>query len=177
MNTLKITLSLILLITGTVAAQDYSTTCREQMNVLSYFAGHWRGEAKVTQQGGVVINVAQEETIEYKLDSLLLQVEGVGRTKTDLSKISFHALAYISYNAAKKNYEMKSFLKDGKQTDAFFTVVEKNRYDWGFDVPGGKIVYHITIDQAARQWTEKGEFSRDGTQWYPFYEMTLTKQL
>lgn len=177
MNTLKLTISLLILITATAAAQDYSIVCREQMNVLSYFAGRWQGEAKVTQQGGVVIDVAQEETIEYELDSLILHVEGVGRRKTDLSKIHFHALALISYNAAKKSYEMKSFLKDGKQTDAFFTVVEKNRYDWGFDVPGGKIVYHITIDPDKRQWNEKGEFSRDGTQWFPFFEMNLTKQL
>ena len=177
MNTSKTLLGMMVLIAGTVTAQDYSTVCREQMNALSYFAGNWRGEAKVTQQGGVVISVSQEETIEFKLDSLVLQVEGVGRKKTDPPTISFHALGYISYNAAKKSYEMKSYLKDGRQTDAFFTVVEKNRYDWGFDVPGGKIVYHITIDQATRQWSERGEFSRDGTQWYPFFEMTLTKQL
>jgi hypothetical protein len=177
MNRLKIIISLTLLLSGTVTAQDFSTVCREQMNQLSYFAGRWKGEAKVTQQGGVVINVAQEETIEYKLDSLLLEVEGVGRKPTEPSNISFHALGYISYNAVKKSYEMKSFLKDGRQTDAYFTMVEKNRYDWGFDVPGGKIVYHIIIDPATRQWKETGEFSRDGTQWYPFYEMTLTKQL
>ena len=171
----KIALSLIVFLAGTINAQDYSTLCREQMDALSFLSGKWRGDAKITQQGGVVVSVTQEETIEYKLDSLVLQVEGVGRNKTAPADISFHALAYINYNAAKKGYEMKSYLKDGKQTDAFFKVVDANRYDWGFDVPGGKIVYHITIDPATRQWNEKGEFSRDGTQWYPFFEMNLTK--
>ena len=146
------------------------------MNVLSFMAGKWKGDATVTQQGGVTIQVAQEENIEYKLDSLILQFEGTGRRKDDLTKISFHALAYINYNASKKNYEMKSFLMDGKQTDAFFKVVEKNKYDWGFDVPGGKILYHITIDPVAKKWNEKGSFSPDGNQWYPFFEMNLTKQ-
>lgn len=177
MKKIKLSLFLIVIISGTVTAQDFSTVCREQMNVLSYLAGQWRGEATITQQGGVVIQVAQEETIQYKLDSLLLQVEGVGRNKTDLTNISFHALGYISYNAAKKSYEMKSYLKDGRQTEAFFKIVEKNRYDWGFDVPGGKVIYHITINPAEHTWNEKGEFSRDGTQWYPIFEMNLTKQL
>jgi len=177
MKIIKITLGLIVILAGTINAQDHSTLCREQMNALSFLAGRWQGEAKITQQGGVVINVTQEETIEYKLDSLVLQVEGMGRNKTAPAAISFHALAYINYNAAKNSYEMKSYLKDGRQTDAYFKVVEKNKFDWGFDVPGGKIVYHITIDPATRQWNEKGEFSRDGTQWYPFMEMNLTKQL
>jgi hypothetical protein len=176
MNPLKISLFLIVTASGTLTAQDYTSVCREQMNSLSQLAGQWHGNATITQPGGVVVHVAQEETIEYKLDSLLLQVEGVGRNKTDLSSISFHALALINYNASKKNYEMKSYLKDGKQTDAFFRIVEQNRYDWGFDVPGGKVIYHIVIDPVKRTWMEKGEFSRDGTTWYLFFEMNLTRK-
>lgn len=156
-------------------AQDLSKLCKEQMNVLSGFSGRWKGDATMTQQGGITIQLVQEETIEYKLDSLILQFEGIGRKTNDQTKISFHALAFVNYNALKKNYEMKSFLMDGKQTDAFFKVIEKNKYDWGFDVPGGKIVYHITLDPIAKKWHEKGEFSPDGSQWYPFFEMNLTK--
>jgi len=177
MKFLNVTFILTVLLTGTINAQDHSTLCRQQMNVLSYLCGKWSGEAKITQPGGVVVNAIQDETIEYKLDSLILQVEGIGRNKAEPTNIFFHALAYINYNAAKNSYEMKSFLKDGKQTDAYFKIVEKNKYDWGFDVPGGKIVYHISIDPATRQWNEKGEFSRDGTQWYPFFEMNLTKKM
>lgn len=146
------------------------------MNVLASFTGKWKGDATLTQQGGSTIQVIQEETIDFKLDSLVLQFEGIGRKKTEPSKISFHALAYVNYNARKNSYEMKSFLQDGRQTDAYFKVIEKNKYDWGFDVPGGKIVYHITLDPIAKKWHEKGEFSPDGTQWYPFFEMNLTKQ-
>lgn len=177
MKILKLTLSLTVFLAGTINAQDNSTVCREQMNALSHLSGKWRGDARIVQPGGVVVNVTQEETIEYKLDGLVLQVEGVGRNKNEPASISFHALAFINFNASKNSYEIKSYLKDGKQTDAYFKVVEANRYDWGFDVPGGKIVYHIIIDPANHQWNEKGEFSRDGAQWYPFFEMNLTKQL
>ncbi len=169
-------LFLMLIVSSSLIAQDVSKVCKEQMNVLSYFTGKWKGDATITQQGGVTVQVAQEETIELKLDSLILQFEGIGRTKTNLNKISFHALAFVSYNAMKKNYEMKSYLMDGKQTDAYFKVIEKNKFDWGFDVPGGKIVYHITLDPIAKKWYEKGEFSPDGSKWYPFFDMTLTKQ-
>lgn len=176
MKTIQL-LFLMLILSSATMAQDFSKTCKEQMNLLSFFTGKWKGDATITQQGGLVVQVAQEETIEYKLDSLILQFEGIGRRKNDLTKISFHALAYVSYNAMKNNYEMKSFLMDGKQTEAFFKVVDKNKYDWGFDVTGGKIVYHITVDQTARKWNEKGEFSPNGIQWYPFFEMNLTKEL
>ena len=59
------------------------------MNSLSFLNGKWRGDAKVTQPGGVVVNVAQEETIEYKLDSLLLQVEVLEGTKLNLRLFPF----------------------------------------------------------------------------------------
>lgn len=145
------------------------------MRQLKFFAGRWKGDATITQQGGVVVNVNQEEAIEFRLDSLILQLEGVGRKKTEPGKISFHALGFINFIAAKNKFEMKSFLMDGKQTDAFFKIVDTNKYDWGFDVPGGKIVYHITVDPKIRTWNEIGEFSSDGTQWHPFFEMNLTK--
>jgi len=124
MKFLNVTFILTVLLTGTINAQDHSTLCRQQMNVLSYLCGKWSGEAKITQPGGVVVNAIQDETIEYKLDSLILQVEGIGRNKAEPTNIFFHALAYINYNAAKNSYEMKSFLKDGKQTDAYFKIVE-----------------------------------------------------
>ena len=113
MKTIKL-LCLILAFSGNAMAQDFSKVCKEQMNVLSFFAGKWKGDATIVQPGGVTIQVAQEEVIEFKLDSLILQMEGVGRRKNDLTKISFHALAYINFNATKKNYEMKLLSSDKK---------------------------------------------------------------
>ena len=57
----------------------------------------------------------------------------------------------------------------------YFNMVADNQYTWGFDVPTGKIKYSITLSPQAKTWYEKGEFLPDGTQWFPFLEMNLTK--
>ena len=166
---------LALIISSASLAQDQSAIAREKMRKLSFIAGQWKGEALISQRSAPPIKVNQEEKIEWQLDSLVLCLEGTGRKQSDPDKISFHAFAVINYNVTTQSYNMRSFLMDGKQTDAFFNEVGENKFDWGFDVPGGKVVYHITLDPANRKWTEKGEFSRDGKQWFTTVEMNLTK--
>ena len=148
---------------------------KQKMKKLAIMVGRWKGEATVSQRGGAPLKVNQEEKIEWQLDSLLITFEGTGRRQDDPSKVSFHAFAVVNFNSTTQSFNMRSFLMDGKQTDAFFKEVGENKFDWGFDVPGGKIVYHITLDPINKKWNEKGEFSSDGTQFYPFFEMNLTK--
>ena len=150
-------------------------TAKQKMKKLEFMAGKWKGEATVSQRGGAPIKVNQEENIVWQLDGLVLTFEGTGRNQDDPSKVSFHAYAVVNYNITTSSYNMRSFLMDGKQTDAYFNEVGENKFDWGFDVPGGKIVYHITLDPVNKTWNEKGEFSPDGTQRYPFFEMNLKK--
>ncbi len=168
-------LCLMLVMSSAAIGQDSSKAAREKMKKLNFMAGRWKGEATVSQRGGAPIKINQEEKIEWQLDSLVLLVEGIGRKQDEPDKIGFHALAFINYNTTSQAYSMRSFLMDGKQTDAFFNEVGENKFDWGFDVPGGKILYHITLDPVNKKWNEKGEFSPDGIQFYPFFEMNLTK--
>jgi len=176
MKNLNTLICLMLIISASATAQDHSKIAREKMGKLAFMAGRWKGEALVSQRGGPPIKVNQEEKIEWQLDSLILSFEGIGRRQSEPDKVSFHAFAVVNYNITTQSYNMRSFLMDGKQTDAFFTEVGENKFDWGFDVPGGKIVYHITLDPTNKKWNEKGEFSPDGKQWYPTFEMNLIKQ-
>jgi len=154
-------------------AQDAKVN-RENLRKLDFMAGNWKGEATIQQRGGAPIKVVQEEKIEWRLDSLVLTVEGTGKDLLT-KKVNFHAFAVIAYNQQTKQLGMKSFTLEGRQMDAYFNVVADNQYMWGFDVPTGKIKYSITISPQAKTWYEKGEFSPDGTQWFPFMEMNLTK--
>src|SRR5687768_13679601 len=144
-----------------LAQSPPSEAAKQKMKKLAFMVGRWKGEATISQRGGAPIKVNQEEKIEYQLDSLLITFEGTGRTQADPSKVSFHAFAVINFNLTTQTFNMRSFLMDGKQTDAYFTEVGENKYDWGFDVPGGKIIYHITLDPVNKKWNEKGEFSPD----------------
>ncbi len=168
-------LCMMLMMAGAVIGQDTSKTAREKMKKLNLMAGRWKGEATVSQRGGAPIKVTQEENIKWELDSLVLTFEGTGRKQDDPTKVSFHAFAIVNFNITTQEYNMRSFLMDGKQTDAYFKEVGENKFDWGFDVPGGKVIYHITLDPVNKKWNEKGEFSPDGTQFYPFFEMNLNK--
>ncbi len=85
-----------------------------------------------------------------------------------------HALAILSYDQPSGQYKFKSYLRDGRSTDAWFTVLGDNQYQWGFDIPRSKIRYNITIDSGKKTWKEVGEFLH-GPNWRKFFEMNLVK--
>lgn len=149
---------------------------KQEMQKLSYFVGKWKGEAVARQRDGSTTKVIQEENIEYRLDNTLLLIEGTGRNPENLNEITFNALAVVSYDEAAKEFRFRSHLRDGKQTDAYFKALGDNHFEWGFDIPGNaKMRYDIKLDPKAKTWLETGEYSPDGTTWYKFIELKLTK--
>ena len=142
------------------------------MQKLSYLAGDWKGNATVRNPNGT-LTLEQSEHIEWKMDGMVLSIEGTG---TDQGKVMFKAMAVVNYDPAQQQFKFKSFVKEGFSTDAYFNVVSENKFEWGFDIPsGGKSRYTITLDPNKKSWYEVGEFSRDGSTWMKFIEMNLTK--
>ncbi len=174
---LYVTLVFILVQITNTLAQDQSHTNREQLTPLRYFIGNWKGTATIRKQDGITIKVNQEEKVTWQLDSLLLNFEGIGKDPVT-NKQAFHAFALVFYNPDTKQLGMKSFTNEGLQTDAYFTVVSENKFEWGFDLKEnrGKIKYTITLSPKDKTWFEQGEFSPNGNQWYPFITMNLIKQ-
>lgn len=165
---------LFLAITSHVLAQrpDFSAQCKSEMQKLSYLAGDWKGEATVKNPNGT-ITLMQTEHIEWKLDGMVLSIEGIGREQ---DKITFHALAVVNFDPADQQLKFKSFLKEGSSTNAYFKVLQENKFEWGFDIPsGGKSRYTITLDPSKKTWYEAGEYSRDGNTWFRFIELNLIK--
>jgi hypothetical protein len=178
--TIKIRFSLILLLLSlsrlsfAQGPPDYSALCKEEMKKLSYLAGIWKGEAKVRQGPGPELIIAQEEKIEYRLDGTLLAIEGTGRDAH--GNIVFNAMGLLNYDAPNKKFKFRSYMKDGRSADAYFTVLEENKYEWGFDIPsGGKSKYTITLDPKEKTWHEKGEYTGDGNNWFTFIDLMLKK--
>lgn len=158
------------------APPDYSDLCREQMRKLAYFAGEWEGAATMRTGPGPEQTIKQSEYVQYKLDSTVLVIEGTGRD--DNNQVVFNALAVVNFNAPTRDYALRSYLKDGRTTAAYFNVVEENKFEWGFDIPGntGKVRYTIILDPDAKTWHEVGEFSADGAAWMKFIDMRLRKK-
>lgn len=178
MKTLTTFFTLLLALSVTsVVAQNPAKVNRDQLAPFSFMVGSWKGTASIQQQGGAAIKVNQEEKISWQLDSTLIHIEGIGRDPIT-NKKNFHAYAILYYNPTSQQLGMKSFTMEGRQTDAYFKVLTENKFEWGFDLPGnrGKIKYLITLSTQDKTWEEKGEFSQDGTQWFPFMSMNLMKQ-
>lgn len=152
---------------------DFSLLCKEEMNKLSYLIGDWRGTANVKSQNGAQV-MDQTEHISWNLDGLIISIEGVG---TEQGKIGFHAFAVLSFDPFAKRYKFRTFVKEGYTTDAYFLLLDDNKFEWGFDIPtGGKTKYTITLNPKNKTWYEKGEYAPDGATWTTFIEMNLVKQ-
>jgi hypothetical protein len=156
-------------------APDMSKPVKEKMAVLSNWAGRWKGEG-VVYRGPQGSKSSVDEQIEWKLDGTVLLINGVGKTSEGASeKIVHEALGVLTYDVYKNEYKFRSWLRTGITTEAWFKVTGDNKYEWGFDVPNGKIKYSITLDPAKKTWNEVGEFSQEGIDWMKFFEMNLTK--
>ena len=152
---------------------------KEKLQAFAGWVGEWQGEGSIQMGPGASKKSAVIEKIESRLDGTILVIEGTGTSLDPAMKpgtIVHHAFAVLSYDATSQEYKFKTYLFDGKSTEAWFKVLGDNKFTWGFDVPSGKIRYNITIDPGKKTWNEVGEFSKDETQWMKFFEMNLTKK-
>ncbi|MEQ9413066.1 MAG: hypothetical protein RIF39_04515 [Cyclobacteriaceae bacterium] len=169
---------IILILTSLVGTQlmaqprDFSAQCKSEMKKLAYFVGDWKGTAVIQTPNGPQ-TLVQTEHIKWELDGVVLSIEGIGREN---DKVTFNALAFVNFNPASQEFQFRSYLKEGYATDAYFKVLDTNKFEWGFDIPsGGKVKYSITLDPVKKTWYELGQYSPDGTQWMKSIEMNLVK--
>ena len=165
-------------VTQSLSAQDQEVPAKEKMKAFAAWVGRWQGEGSVRMGPGEPKHSRVDERIESKLDGTLLLVEGIGRSIDDATheeKVTHQALGIVSFDQATGEYKLYSFLKDGRSIVAWLNVIDDNKFLWGFDTPRGKTRYHITLNRDQKTWNEKGEFSADGDQWVPFFEMNLTQ--
>ena len=151
---------------------------KAEMKKLDYLAGKWKGTAKITQGPKGEVTVTQTEDVQYRLDGVVMLVEGVGRGKLpgkDEDGVVFNALGVISYDAAAKKHKIKAYRAEGQSVDADITLTEKG-FVWGFKEPtrGVEVKYTLTITPKG-EWHEVGEYTLDGKAWTKFIEMTLTR--
>lgn len=84
---------------------------RAAMQKLAFLIGDWSGEARIFR-GGETIELLQTEHAEYKLDGLLLLIEGIGRSKAN-GRVMLQALGIISYDDEAASYWIRAF-NDGR---------------------------------------------------------------
>ncbi|WP_424962236.1 hypothetical protein [Ekhidna sp.] len=148
----------------------YLAQSQDEMRKLDPMVGNWKGEGWFMDRSGVRYEFTQQEEITMELDETALLIKGKGFSE---GKTIHNAMAVVTFDSVSSAYDFHSFLSDGRKTQANLKVVDEGVFQWGFDVPNGRIKYYIKIDEG--KWYEKGEFSSDGTAWFPFIEFNLSK--
>jgi hypothetical protein len=120
------------------------------MKKVSFMAGKWSGDATVQRGPGGPIKLRQSEDIQYRLDGLVMIIEGTGRD-IESGKVLFNALAVVNYDDVKKQYRIRAY-NDGRQVDAELEVSDHG-FAWGF-ASGPAQVRNVMILNDKNEWAE-----------------------
>jgi hypothetical protein len=129
---------------------------RAAMKKLEFLLGKWSGEARVQRGPGDVLELTQTEDVQYKLDGLVMLIEGTGSNKSD-GKPVFRALATVSYEEDTGTYRMRAY-NDGRYLETELKLADSGKgFTWGF-AWGNNITtnYVMTLTEKG-EWTEVGE--------------------
>ncbi len=134
-------------------------TQRTAMKKLAFLVGDWYGEATVLRGPGQFAEMAQTESAQFKLDGLVLMIEGVGRTKID-GKPAFQALGLISFDDETGKYQRRAF-NDGRWLETDVKLADSGKsLSWGFAIGAFKTTTVLRINESG-EWTEHGELLID----------------
>jgi hypothetical protein len=147
---------------------------RAAMKKLQFLVGSWAGEARLLLAEGGPVTLAQTEDAQYKLDGLILCIEGIGRTKRD-GKAALQGLAIISYDDETDRYRMRAF-NDGRFMEAEVNLLDNVRgITWGFDL-GQVRTYSVLRINETGDWTELIQLSIGSEPPTNFLELTVSPQ-
>lgn len=130
---------------------------RAAMKKLSFLVGKWSGEACILRGSGEPLELVQTEEAEYKLDGLVLMIEGIGRNKAD-GKVALQALGVVSYDDEAGAYHMRAY-NDGRYLETELKLADNGKgITWGFVLGEIKTSSVLRIDETG-QWTELTEIA------------------
>ncbi|HXB55441.1 MAG TPA: hypothetical protein VN461_11695 [Vicinamibacteria bacterium] len=140
----------------------------EAMRKLSFLAGHWSGPATVFRGPGEGLHLTQTEVVEYKLDGLVLLIEGTS-TSAD-GKVVFSALATIAYDDASHSYRFRAY-HDGHYLDTEL-LVPANGFSWSFTAGPAHVVNTMELTSKG-EWHEVTEATVGGNPPHRSVDMLL----
>jgi len=147
---------------------------RAEMKKLEWMVGNWKGTgwAEMGPQGRK--EFTQTETIQSKVDGLVLVVEGRGESKDNGSTLH-NTWAFVSYDERIQTFHWRSFTGEGRLTDAK-TTVNAEMVQWEFQMPQlGRFRYTRTRTEKGECFV-MGEREEDNHTWHKLIEYTLRRQ-
>jgi hypothetical protein len=131
------------------------TAQRVAMKKLGFLVGKWNGEARLLRGPDQWVDLQQSEEAQYKLDGLILVIEGVGRTKSDGHSV-LQALGVISFDDETATYRIRAF-NDGRFLESEVKLVDQDKaVTWGFALGQVTTKSVLRINESG-EWTELAE--------------------
>jgi hypothetical protein len=128
---------------------------REAMQKLAFLVGKWIGEARLLRGATEFVELIQTEEAQYKLDGLILTIEGVGRTAAGGQAV-LQALGILSYDDESGIYSLRAF-NDGRFLETEVKLLEQGKgMTWGFALGEIKTKSVLRINERG-EWTEVAE--------------------
>lgn len=147
---------------------------RAAMKKLGFLVGKWVGEARVLRGRGEPVVLLQTEEAQFKLDGLILEIEGIGRTKLD-NKPVLEALGIISFDDETDTYHMRAF-NDGRFLETDVKLLEDGKsLAWGFALGSIQTSSVLRINEKD-EWTELAEITIDSQPTRKLMELTVKRQ-
>jgi hypothetical protein len=172
-GTLIVALAAATLTASSTHAQGPPDTAsiKTAMQRLSFLAGNWTGEATVTLGPGKSMKITQTEEVVYKLDGLVMLIEGTGRDES--GQVVFNALAIVSFDPRTKEYRIRAY-RDGNSLDTELKLAQAG-FEWGFNTGGVAVRNVMSVDEAGR-WIETTEAKLGDGREFRMVEMKLTRK-
>ena len=123
---------------------------------------------------GESLELIQNEAAEYRLEGLVLMIEGTGRDKTD-GKTVLQALGIISYDDEAGTYHMRAY-NDGRYLETVVKLAEDGRgMMWGFKLGEIKTSSVLRMGENG-DWTERHEITISSQPPRSFMELRVSPQ-
>lgn len=130
---------------------------REAMKRLGFLVGKWAGEARLLRGPAELVELLQTEEAKYKLNGLILVIEGIGRTQSG-GQALLQAFGIISYDDESGTYRMRAF-NDGRFLETQTKLLEEGKgMTWGFAMGEIRTNSVLRINERG-EWTELAEIS------------------
>ena len=147
---------------------------RAAMRKFSFLVGKWAGEARIFRGVGKSLELVQTEEAEFKLNGLVLVIEGAGRNGVD-GKPSLQALGMISFDDESGTYHMRAY-NDGRYLETEVKLAENGKgMTWGFTLGEIKTSSMMRISELG-EWTELHEITIGSQPPRRFMEVRVSPQ-
>jgi hypothetical protein len=144
------------------------------MKKLGFLIGKWAGEARILRGSGEAVELVQTEEAQYKLNGLILTIEGVGRTKAE-GKAALQAFGIVSYDDEAGAYRMRAY-NDGRYLETELKLADDGKGAvWGFSIGEVKTHSVLRINEKG-EWTELAEIMVGSSPPRKLMELTVSPE-